>query len=41
MFEGRIVEIGDKHQIFEAPQHAYTRRLLGSIPRVKIGREIA
>jgi ABC-type microcin C transport system duplicated ATPase subunit YejF len=41
MFEGRIVEIGDKHQIFETPQHAYTRKLLGSIPRVTIGREVA
>ena len=40
MFEGKIVEIGEKHQIFEAPEHDYTRKLLGSIPRVKIGREV-
>jgi ABC-type oligopeptide transport system ATPase subunit len=41
MFEGKIVEIGEKRQIFEDPQHAYTRKLLGSIPRVTIGREVA
>ena len=40
MFEGKIVEIGEKHQIFEAPEHDYTRKLLGSIPRVKIGKEV-
>lgn len=41
MFEGKIMEIGDKHQIFEAPQHEYTRKLLSSIPRISIGREVA
>lgn len=41
MLEGKIVEIGDKHQIFEAPQHEYTRKLLGSIPRITIGKEVA
>jgi ABC-type oligopeptide transport system ATPase subunit len=41
MLEGKIVEIGDKHQIFEAPQHDYTRKLLGSIPRITIGKEVA
>ena len=40
MFEGKIVEIGEKRQIFEAPEHDYTRKLLGSIPRVKIGKEV-
>ena len=34
MFKGKIVEIGDKHQIFERPQHAYTRTLLAAIPRI-------
>lgn len=34
MFQGQIVEIGDKRQIFENPQHAYTRKLLSSIPRI-------
>lgn len=41
MLDGKIVEIGDKHQIFEAPQHDYTRKLLGSIPRITIGKEVA
>ncbi|MGL5978365.1 MAG: methionine ABC transporter ATP-binding protein [Erysipelotrichaceae bacterium] len=27
--DGRIVEIGDKHQVFDAPQHAITKLLLG------------
>lgn len=41
MLEGKIVEIGEKHQIFEAPQHEYTRKLLSSIPRIVIGKEVA
>ena len=34
MFQGQIVETGDKRQIFESPNHEYTRKLLSSIPRV-------
>ena len=34
MFKGKIVEMGDKRQIFEAPQHDYTRTLLAAIPRI-------
>lgn len=34
MYQGQIVETGDKQQIFEAPQHDYTRKLLSSIPRI-------
>jgi len=34
MYRGKIVEMGDKRQIFEAPAHDYTRRLLASIPRI-------
>ncbi|GGD40437.1 ABC transporter ATP-binding protein [Sinisalibacter lacisalsi] len=34
MSAGKIVETGDKSAIFEAPQDAYTRRLLDSIPRI-------
>lgn len=34
MYQGQIVETGDKRQIFKAPKHAYTRKLLSSIPRV-------
>ncbi len=33
MTEGEIVETGRVEQIFEAPQHAYTRRLLAAEPR--------
>lgn len=41
MFQGQIVEIGDKKQIFEAPQHEYTRKLLNSIPRFHAERQVA
>ncbi len=34
MFQGQIVETGDKQQIFEAPAHEYTKKLLSSIPRI-------
>ncbi|MFT4044483.1 MAG: ABC transporter ATP-binding protein [Gordonia sp. (in: high G+C Gram-positive bacteria)] len=32
MYLGEIVEIGSRAQIFENPQHPYTRRLLDSVP---------
>lgn len=32
MQRGRIVETGEARQIFEQPQHAYTRQLLGAAP---------
>ena len=41
MFEGKIVEIGSKRQIFEDPQHEYTRKLLVSIPRISVGSEVS
>jgi ABC-type glutathione transport system ATPase component len=34
MHEGRIVEHGDRDQIFLAPRHAYTRSLLDAVPRL-------
>ena len=34
MFQGQIVETGDKRQTFESPSQEYTRKLLSSIPRV-------
>jgi len=37
MRQGEIVEMGDKTQIFEGPQHAYTRQLLDAIPRIAVG----
>jgi peptide/nickel transport system ATP-binding protein len=32
MYLGRLVELADKHQLFKAPQHPYTRLLLDAIP---------
>ena len=32
MYLGRIVEIGDRTDLFERPQHPYTRALLSAIP---------
>ncbi|ODP33807.1 dipeptide ABC transporter ATP-binding protein [Pandoraea sp. ISTKB] len=37
MYQGRIVEIGTRRQIFETPQHAYTRRLLSAVPHADPG----
>ena len=34
MYQGEIVETGDKQQIFDSPMHEYTKRLLSSIPRL-------
>ena len=34
MYGGRLVEIGEVHQIFRAPQHPYTQGLLACTPRL-------
>ncbi|HKA43211.1 MAG TPA: ABC transporter ATP-binding protein [Burkholderiales bacterium] len=34
MYAGRIVEAGTVRQLFNAPQHPYTKGLLGSMPRL-------
>ena len=34
MKEGSIVEIGGSHQVFEAPEKDYTKKLLRSIPAI-------
>ncbi len=34
MYGGRIVEVGEVHRIFKAPQHPYTRDLLACSPRL-------
>ena len=38
MREGEVVESGDAQAIYAEPQHDYTRRLLGAIPRGLAGR---
>ena len=35
MQDGRIAEEGDRDQVFDDPQHAYTRRLLSAIPALE------
>jgi len=40
MKEGKIVEQGPVEQVFTAPQHPYTRRLMSALPRVPIRREV-
>jgi ABC-type oligopeptide transport system ATPase subunit len=32
MYQGRIVELGERESIFENPQHPYTQTLLASVP---------
>jgi peptide/nickel transport system ATP-binding protein len=39
MYGGRIVEHATTDAIFNAPEHPYTWGLLGSIPRLDVGRE--
>lgn len=34
MYAGKVVETGTKYDIFERPQHPYTRGLLRSVPRL-------
>ena len=34
MLRGKLVETGDCRQVFVAPEHEYTQRLIGSIPKL-------
>jgi peptide/nickel transport system ATP-binding protein len=40
LHEGQIVECGPTGQIFTAPQHPYTRRLMSALPQVPVRREV-
>ncbi|RLE70661.1 MAG: ABC transporter ATP-binding protein [Thermoprotei archaeon] len=35
MYAGKIIEVGDVHDIFKEPAHPYTRMLIDSIPRLE------
>ncbi|MBO9171766.1 ABC transporter ATP-binding protein [Rhizobium sp. L245/93] len=38
LYLGQIMEIGSRRQVFETPQHDYTRRLLSAVPVADPGR---
>jgi ABC-type glutathione transport system ATPase component len=40
LHEGEIVESGPTEQIFTAPAHAYTQRLMAALPQVPVRREV-
>ncbi|HWI83451.1 ABC transporter ATP-binding protein [Ramlibacter sp.] len=40
MYLGQIVEIGSRQDIFERPQHPYTRKLLAAVPVAEPGQRI-
>jgi peptide/nickel transport system ATP-binding protein len=33
---GDLVEVGDKHDVLQRPQHDYTRMLIGSVPTLRV-----
>ncbi|QFG01267.1 ABC transporter ATP-binding protein [Psychrobacillus glaciei] len=39
MYAGKLVEIGDKREIFYTPEHPYTKGLLNSVPRLDLVEE--
>lgn len=39
MYAGKVIEIGDKREVFYSPQHPYTKGLLASVPRLDLKEE--
>lgn len=39
MYAGKVIEVGDKREIFYTPQHPYTQGLLNSVPRLDLKEE--
>lgn len=39
MFNGRVLEVGGASEVYENPQHAYTRRLLSAAPELPVAVE--
>ena len=39
MYAGKIIETGDKREIFYTPEHPYTQGLLNSVPRLDLLKE--
>src|SRR5699024_11097177 len=39
MYAGKIIEIGEKREIFYNPQHPYTQGLLDSVPRLDVHKD--
>ncbi|WP_084128764.1 ABC transporter ATP-binding protein [Demequina sp. NBRC 110055] len=37
MYQGKVVEQADVRELFAEPREAYTRQLLGSVPRIGVG----
>ena len=40
MYMGRVVEFGTVEQIFENPQHPYTKALMQSVPQLDLSRDV-
>ena len=40
MYMGRVVEFGSVQQIFENPQHPYTKALMQSVPQLDLDRDV-